>query len=740
MTTPQAFVGGGQAIPVVQGTTIGQVPVWNGGQWVPGFVSAVTPNQVLVSAFGAAGNANFQNPDSLKWYVDAEYLVEASDDSAAIAAAFAAASESSASGQPSVVVLTGNHYIKTPQLSNYGPLNQFAFFVVPSSCTIEGNGNAWLRIAPGLNAMVAPNGGGWAMFANSSSVSNVVIHGVNFDGNGQSGSPTSQANSFISLLGNATNNLTIDSCLFYNQSGWNAVIVTAVGSGLLGQNVAVSNCSFVEIGNNGTLTDHVALYLQAEGVAVTGNVFFNDPSVSATPRNNGQGIQGQGTGWTISGNQFTNMANAILMVSAFTSPNCNSSDWSITGNTFTLCSKGVQFSQAVGLTLQNVAIVGNAFTISNDSQGQAESAVYCNAVNGSNGEGLHNLTIVGNSMIYVHDSRWADAAPTAISFGCVVTGLIVSDNIIEGFSQGAVLIAPSAASNPNAPSGTVTTSDLKIWDLSICDNAIRDCGLVRTQAVLLQCDTAGLTAQRINVRDNIVTSTGSALTYGIYCDLAGDSLTVVGNVTQNVTTPVTISSSNGITNHLSGGLIGDNGTTTTLGQSGHTVTFTGQPILAVNQYLQYVVGTGYNVLGVDASGTVRIAPNANMAVAIGAPATFSGSASGDAIMAQGTYLRFSSSGSTHEAVGYDGSEILIAPGDPVIVGASGQSVGFYGGTPAAQASRAGQLTDSTGGTPSSTIASAGTVFSEGTLNNNFASMAQRINALETIVHNLGLST
>jgi hypothetical protein len=58
----------------------------------------------------------------------------------------------------------------------------------------------------------------------------------------------------------------------------------------------------------------------------------------------------------------------------------------------------------------------------------------------------------------------------------------------------------------------------------------------------------------------------------------------------------------------------------------------------------------------------------------------------------------------------------------------------------AQPTRAGQLTDSTGGTPGATIASAGTIFNEGTLNNNFASLTQRINALEAMLHNLGLST
>jgi hypothetical protein len=64
------------------------------------------------------------------------------------------------------------------------------------------------------------------------------------------------------------------------------------------------------------------------------------------------------------------------------------------------------------------------------------------------------------------------------------------------------------------------------------------------------------------------------------------------------------------------------------------------------------------------------------------------------------------------------------------------TAGFYGATPIGQAARAGQLTDSTGGTVSGTLAAG---ITDAVAKNAIASLAAKVNALETIVHNLGLS-
>jgi hypothetical protein len=63
-------------------------------------------------------------------------------------------------------------------------------------------------------------------------------------------------------------------------------------------------------------------------------------------------------------------------------------------------------------------------------------------------------------------------------------------------------------------------------------------------------------------------------------------------------------------------------------------------------------------------------------------------------------------------------------------------LGLYGATPVVQAARAGQLTDSTGGTVSSTLAAG---ITDAVAKNAIASLAAKVNALETIIHNLGAS-
>lgn len=67
-------------------------------------------------------------------------------------------------------------------------------------------------------------------------------------------------------------------------------------------------------------------------------------------------------------------------------------------------------------------------------------------------------------------------------------------------------------------------------------------------------------------------------------------------------------------------------------------------------------------------------------------------------------------------------------------------VGFNGAAPVAQPTRGGQLTDSTTGSAGSVLADVGGAFNQATLNNNFKRLLDRVNALELLCHNNGLST
>lgn len=82
--------------------------------------------------------------------------------------------------------------------------------------------------------------------------------------------------------------------------------------------------------------------------------------------------------------------------------------------------------------------------------------------------------------------------------------------------------------------------------------------------------------------------------------------------------------------------------------------------------------------------------------------------------------------------------IIVMDTDGVrIAYATGSKLAFHNATPVVQATRAGQLTDSTGGSVSSTLAAG---ITDTAAKNAIASLAAKVNALEVVLHNLGLTT
>ena len=409
--------------------------------------------------------------------------------------------------------------------------------------------------------------------------------------------------------------------------------------------------------------------------------------------------------------------------------------------------------QSVGLTLDDLVISGNSFSISNDSAGQLESGIQLLNVNGSNGFGVNRMTITGNVFRYVHDSRWADAEPVAINFGGITTACTIAGNTFTDWPTIGIYVGPAVASNPNAPTGNVVTGDLKTWDLTIRDNVLKDCGVSGGYGILVQCDNANSPppVQRLRISGNHLSSTGSALAKGIDCAIAGDDIQIVGNQFQNVTTPQTLTSSNGITNAIQGGQLYATGssafaasvgydtaasdstlvqrtsagaingvavtgtglgtfvglkvsdgsahlatisydnTTLKFGDSGKFVGFAGTPILANSQwfYAENDAGSGQVLLlGLDVNNAVRISPSGDAVVVVGAPATISGAAAGDIVVENSVRFPFGSS-SAIAALGTDasGNAYLGSAASGVRVGIAASVA--TGGTPAALGSGTG---------------------------------------------------
>jgi hypothetical protein len=67
------------------------------------------------------------------------------------------------------------------------------------------------------------------------------------------------------------------------------------------------------------------------------------------------------------------------------------------------------------------------------------------------------------------------------------------------------------------------------------------------------------------------------------------------------------------------------------------------------------------------------------------------------------------------------------------------AIGLYQTTPTVQPARLGQITDSTGGSPGNTLSAQPSTYNQADLNNAFSTIATYINALELMIHNLGIS-
>jgi hypothetical protein len=89
----------------------------------------------------------------------------------------------------------------------------------------------------------------------------------------------------------------------------------------------------------------------------------------------------------------------------------------------------------------------------------------------------------------------------------------------------------------------------------------------------------------------------------------------------------------------------------------------------------------------------------------------------------------------------DGKNILAANTTGSSFGSSSSKLSVYGETPVVQAGAIGQLTDSTGGSPGATLidVDSGGVADVSAVNDNFASLAAKVNALEAAVKGFGIS-
>lgn len=154
-------------------------------------------------------------------------------------------------------------------------------------------------------------------------------------------------------------------------------------------------------------------------------------------------------------------------------------------------------------------------------------------------------------------------------------------------------------------------------------------------------------------------------------------------------------------------------------------------------------------LGLTSTGNVNVNADNNVIINSGSNIEITGGFFVTDTVGQGISLSDTGGGGTtitsSTGIDLNGSVVITSDGANVKLNITPAGIGFYTAAPVAQATRAEQVTNNTGGTPSTTLAAitAGASYSQTDMTNvknALASIAVQYNKLETIIHNLGLST
>lgn len=104
-----------------------------------------------------------------------------------------------------------------------------------------------------------------------------------------------------------------------------------------------------------------------------------------------------------------------------------------------------------------------------------------------------------------------------------------------------------------------------------------------------------------------------------------------------------------------------------------------------------------------------------------------------------TLLALTYNGTTVSAIAYGGWQFLGAVEIDGALNHDGTTVGLFGTAPASQPADIGALTDSSGGSADGTVAAVSGSGADATINDNFADVTAKINALRTAIRTLGIT-
>lgn len=743
-------------------------------------------NSVRVEWWGGRPNANFFNGSNGRWYQDAGLTTEATSDAGKHRSArdFVAAL-----GGGTVLIGAGNHYFPVTDRDPHSSAHEWVKISTPGLTFVgEGYGTTFVRLGPGCNG-ADPNLGYATIYGiyeatPSTDTSGLTFRGITFDHNSKfnqfggawesGGGLNSPFHNNASVFSGFGNDMQVTECRTVNAAG---TFVYSLGNYAIPSNAPRANVSFnrVELyGDDPNTSDISMIAVGANDVVCMGNVFdaqlasrIHDANVLATAMEihgdrvlcAGNVVNYAGTGFISAGDSTLSLNQRVI--------DCHD-------NEFFGCGVGVFVISQTNSTIESLHVNDNKFHVRFNPGAPSENGILIEG-NGT----VQNCHIHGNFMRFLPTPGHVTPTPTNSHgikfFELNLRNVWITGNDISGLGYLGITI--QAGPTPNL---------VKIQNVWITGNKIND-GPQYGIGIFGAAAEGAAAYQNVHVFDNDVndsrpvslpatvniastTNTNpiqvmTSTPHGLFTDGPVTIAAHLVNTNANGTWSVTVTSPTTFTIPAAGNGVGvATGTVQSLVQASLIYGFWSLQCRFDNRCSfapNRVAGAATAPTFIDTTAYPNfnpIPPPISRTYAASSAATnyrleaadiliFTGTlgASDGGVYPNGSRFVVDTTGVTFNPGGElfiqgtsgIGSTIIAAQGIwEVFISTDGNHVFNVPLSPNQQATRVGQLTDSTGGVVSTTL---GAGIADAVAKNAIASLAAKVNALEAVLHSTNLT-
>lgn len=298
------------------------------------------------------------------------------------------------------------------------------------------------------------------VFFSEEYVENIRFHNFSIDLNGKFNlGPFVTKRANIAIGAKRAKNIEISNIIFSNNAGRQTIMIGNMLKAKHIFDIKISNCKFVNMGNgvkgNHVQTDHSCIYVVAERLTCTDNIFYNDPMSNQLPVSTA--IESHSDFTRAERNTISNFKNAFNIVATVSSHTNSTYTNNICNNVMRLAEFWVWNNNKMDkIVLENNKLLQNIPAEAISLSTQVKSPI-------------NSLRIVKNHIEFVGKRSQRYAFPSITS--TLVRNLMVQDNVFKNLPSGVLLSTSKAGLSPK---------------LTITNNQIIDCGNTEANTSLTQ--------------------------------------------------------------------------------------------------------------------------------------------------------------------------------------------------------------------------------------------------------------